>query len=136
MGVKRSPAMCLGFVHGREKMSFNCVMDCWTSSLISLKFNVFSSANRRTRIKAVFQWCVFFSYVYVRVLNTRQWTSLRILSTPYVYVYVKNHWKTALPIEVIKLDMLKSWYTAVKYWSEIGPTIRANCPPVHYFYMN
>ena len=28
----------------------------------------------------------FFTYVYVRVLNTRQWTTLRVLSTPYVYV--------------------------------------------------
>ena len=33
----------------------------------------------------------FFTYVYVRVLNTRQWTSLRILSTPYVYVGRKKH---------------------------------------------
>ena len=29
----------------------------------------------------------FFKYVYVRTLNTRQWTSLRVLSTPYVYIY-------------------------------------------------
>ena len=38
------------------------------------------------------------AYVYVRVLNTRQWTSLRVLSTPYVYgTYVKktHHWKTS-----------------------------------------
>ena len=28
----------------------------------------------------------FYTYVYVRVLNTRQWTSLRVLSTTYVYV--------------------------------------------------
>ena len=32
----------------------------------------------------------FFTYVYVRILNTRQWTSLRVLSTPYVYVGRKN----------------------------------------------
>ena len=32
----------------------------------------------------------FFTYVDVRVLNTRQWTSLRVLSTPYVYVGKKN----------------------------------------------
>ena len=32
----------------------------------------------------------FFTYVYVRVLNTRQWMSLRVLSTPYVYVRKKN----------------------------------------------
>ena len=32
----------------------------------------------------------FFTYVYVRVLNTRQWTSLRVLNTPYVYVGQKN----------------------------------------------
>ena len=37
----------------------------------------------RTRsIKTVFEWCVF----YVRMLNTCQWTSLRVLSTPYVHV--------------------------------------------------
>ena len=29
-------------------------------------------------------------FIYVRVLNTRQWTSLRVLSTPYVYVRKKN----------------------------------------------
>ena len=34
----------------------------------------------------VFQCCVSFTYVYVRMLNTRQWTSLRVLRTPYVYV--------------------------------------------------
>ena len=32
----------------------------------------------------------FLTYVYVRVLNTRQWTSLRVLSTPYVYVHEKK----------------------------------------------
>ena len=32
----------------------------------------------------------FFTYIYVRMLNTRQWTSLRVLSTPYVYVGRKN----------------------------------------------
>ena len=32
----------------------------------------------------------FFTYVYVRMLNKRQWTSLRVLSTPYVYVRRKN----------------------------------------------
>ena len=35
----------------------------------------------------------FFTYVYVRsvrVLNTRQWTGLHVLSTPYVYVGRKN----------------------------------------------
>ena len=32
----------------------------------------------------------FLTYGYVRVLNTRQWTSLRVLSTPYVYVGRKN----------------------------------------------
>ena len=32
----------------------------------------------------------FFTYVYVRILNTRQWTSLRVLSTPYVYVGREN----------------------------------------------
>ena len=32
----------------------------------------------------------FFTYVYVRMLNTHQWTSLRVLSTPYVYVGRKN----------------------------------------------
>ena len=32
----------------------------------------------------------FYTYIYVRVLNTRQWTSLRILSTPYVYVRKQN----------------------------------------------
>ena len=48
-------------------------------------------------VKAVFQWCVFFTHVYVRVLNTRQWTSLRVLSTPYVYARKKKGigWKTA-----------------------------------------
>ena len=35
--------------------------------------------------KAVFQWCFD-----VRVLNTRQWTSLCVLSTPYIYVRKKN----------------------------------------------
>ena len=34
--------------------------------------------------RVVFQCCVLFTYVYVRMLNTRQWTSLRVLSTPYV----------------------------------------------------
>ena len=29
-------------------------------------------------------------FFYVRVLNTRQWTSLRVLNTPYVYVRKKN----------------------------------------------
>ena len=29
-------------------------------------------------------------FFYVRMLNTRQWTSLRVLSTPYVYVGWKN----------------------------------------------
>ena len=29
-------------------------------------------------------------FIYVRMLNTRQWTSLRVLSTPYVYVARKN----------------------------------------------
>ena len=29
-------------------------------------------------------------YVYVRMLNTCQWMSLRVLSTPYVYVGRKN----------------------------------------------
>ena len=32
----------------------------------------------------------FYAYVYVRVLNTRQWTSLRVLRTPYVYEGRKN----------------------------------------------
>ena len=42
-------------------------------------------------VKTVFQCCVFFTYVYVRVLNTRQWTSLRVLSTyTYEYVYVRK----------------------------------------------
>ena len=41
-------------------------------------------------VTAVFQWCVFFTYVYIRVLSTRQWTSLRVLSIPYVYVGRKN----------------------------------------------
>ena len=36
------------------------------------------------------QWCVSFTYVYIRMLNTRQWTSLRVLSTPYVYVGRRN----------------------------------------------
>ena len=42
-------------------------------------------------LKAVFQWRVFLAYVYVRVLHTSQGTSLRVLSTPYVYTYVKKH---------------------------------------------
>ena len=29
-------------------------------------------------------------FFYLRVLNTRQWTSLRVLRTPYVYVGRKN----------------------------------------------
>ena len=29
-------------------------------------------------------------FFYVRVLKTRQWTSLRVLSTPYVYVRKKK----------------------------------------------
>ena len=29
-------------------------------------------------------------YVYVHMLITRQWTSLRVLSTPYVYVGRRN----------------------------------------------
>ena len=33
----------------------------------------------------------FFTYVYVRMLNTRQWTDLRVLSTPYVYVGRKKN---------------------------------------------
>ena len=45
---------------------------------------------RASSIKAVFQWCVFFTYVYARVLNTHQWTNLRVVSTPYVYVRKKN----------------------------------------------
>ena len=32
----------------------------------------------------------FFTYVYVRVLNTRQWTSLRVLNTPYVLCTLKK----------------------------------------------
>ena len=32
----------------------------------------------------------FFTYVYVHLLNTRQWTSLHVLSTPYVYVCKKK----------------------------------------------
>ena len=32
----------------------------------------------------------FFTYVYARVLNTPKWTSLRVLSTPYVYVRKKK----------------------------------------------
>ena len=43
-----------------------------------------------TWLKAVFKWCGFITYVYVRMLNTRQWTSLRVLSTPYVYVRKKK----------------------------------------------
>ena len=31
-----------------------------------------------------------FMYVYVRLLNTRQWTSLRVLNTWYVYVRKKR----------------------------------------------
>ena len=44
-------------------------------------------ADTKERLNAVFRWFVFF---YVRVLNTRQWTSLRVLSTPYVYVRKNN----------------------------------------------
>ena len=41
-------------------------------------------------VKAIFQCCIFFTYVYVRMLSTRQCTSLRVLSTPYIYVGRKN----------------------------------------------
>ena len=45
---------------------------------------------RGRTLKAVFEWCVFlrrFTYV---CSNTRQWTSLRVLSTPYVYIGRKS----------------------------------------------
>ena len=40
-------------------------------------------------LKAVFQWCIFLTYVYVRVLKHAS-SSLRVLSTPYVYGRKKN----------------------------------------------
>ena len=39
------------------------------------------TVSTETSFNAIFQWCVLSMY------NTRQWTSLRILSTPYVYVH-------------------------------------------------
>ena len=56
----------------------------------------------------------FFTYVYVRVLNTRQWMSLRtsVLSTPFVYVRKKtHHWKTALirTLRVLKISLYPSY---------------------------
>ena len=38
----------------------------------------------------VLSFGLFFTYVHVRMLNTRQWTNLRVLRTPYVYVGRKN----------------------------------------------
>ena len=55
------------------------------------------SCPRASSVKAVFQWCVFFTYVYVRIYA--QYASMNEFTYTYPYVYVHkktHHWKTAL----------------------------------------
>ena len=63
-----------------------------------------------------------FTYVYVRILNTRQWTSLRVLSTPYVYVGRKKRSTGNQPLQMLNYysrGPWKSWNYPVNYAIEL-----------------
>ena len=59
-------------------------------------------------------------YVRLRtcMLNTRQWTSLQVLSTPYVYVRKKMHhsWKTAFSLKSLRALFCYGYFLSVIFF--------------------